>query len=103
MSKNVTVGIFATLKAKSGKEAEVEQFLKSALPLANQEEATTVWFALRLNPSTFGIFDAFADDSGRQAHLSGPIAAALMAKWEELLSEPPKIEQIDLLAAKLTS
>ncbi len=72
MSTNVTVGLFVTLKAKPGKEAEVEQFLKNALPLANQEEATTVWYALRLNSSTFGIYDAFADDSGRQAHLSGP-------------------------------
>jgi quinol monooxygenase YgiN len=103
MSTNVTTGIFATLKAKPGKEAEVETFLKSALPLANQEQATTVWFALKLNASTFGIFDAFADDSGRQAHLSGPIAAALMSKWEELLSEPPKIELIDVIAAKLNS
>jgi quinol monooxygenase YgiN len=103
MSKNVNVGLFVTLKAKPGKEAEVEQFLKSALPLANQEEATTVWFALKLNASTFGIFDAFANDSGRQAHLSGPIAAALMASWKDLLSEAPKIEQVDVLAAKLNS
>ena len=103
MSTNVTTGILAILKAKPGKEAEVEEFLNSALPLANQEQATTVWFALKLNASTFGIFDAFADDSGRQAHLSGPIAAALMSKWEELLSEPPKIELIDVMAAKLNS
>ena len=103
MNTNVTTGILATLKAKPGKEAEVEAFLKSALPLANQEQQTIVWFALKLNASTFGIFDAFADDSGRQAHLSGPIAAALMSKWEELLSEPPKIELIDVMAAKLNS
>jgi len=103
MSKNVTVGLFVTLKAKPGKETEVEQFLKSALPLANQEEATIVWYALKLSASTFGIFDAFGGDTGRQSHLSGPIAAALMAKWEELLSEPPKIEQVDVLAAKLNS
>jgi quinol monooxygenase YgiN len=103
MSRNVTTGILATLKAKPGKEAEVEEFLKSALPLANQEQATTVWFALKLNASTFGIFDAFSDDSGRQAHLAGPIAAALMSKWEELLSEPPKIELIEVMAAKLNS
>jgi quinol monooxygenase YgiN len=102
MNKTVSVGILATLKAKPGKENDVEVFLKSALPLANQEEGTTVWFALRLGPSTFGIFDAFADGAGREAHLSGPIAAALMAKWEELLAEPPKIEQIDVLAAKLS-
>ena len=103
MNKNVSVGILAKLTAKPGKEAEVEAFLKSALPLANQEEATTVWFALRLGPSTFGIFDAFADETGRDAHLSGPIASALMAKWQELLSEPPIIEKVDVLAAKLLS
>jgi quinol monooxygenase YgiN len=101
MSNTVSVGILATLKAKPGKEAEVEDFLKSALPLANQEQATTVWFALRLGPSTFGIFDAFGNESGRLAHLSGPIAGALMANWRELLSEPPVIEQVDVLAAKL--
>jgi quinol monooxygenase YgiN len=103
MSTNVTTGIIATLKAKPGKEAEVEEFLKSALQLANQEQATIVWFALKLDGSTFGIFDAFADDSGRQAHLSGPIASTLMSRWEELLSESPKIELIDVIAAKLNS
>ena len=102
MKNNVRVGILATLKAKPGKEGEVEQFLKGALPLANQEQQTTVWYALRLGPSTFGIFDAFANDTGRDAHLSGPIAAALMSKWKDLLAEPPKIEKIDVLAAKLT-
>ncbi len=97
----VHVGILAHLHAKPGKEAELAAFLESALPLANQEPNTTVWFALRLGPSTFGIFDAFPDDSGRKAHLAGPIAAALMARAGELLSEPPKIEQVDVLAAKL--
>jgi quinol monooxygenase YgiN len=103
MNKTVSVGILATLKVKPGKEDDVEEFLKSALPLANQEEATTVWFALRIGPSTFGIFDAFTDETGRAAHLSGPIASALMAKWQELLSEPPIIEKVDVLAAKLLS
>ena len=103
MNKTISVGILATLKAKPGKEDDVEEFLKSALPLANQEEATTVWFALRLGPSTFGIFDAFTDETGRAAHLSGPIALALIAKWQELLSEPPIIEKVDVLAAKLLS
>ena len=103
MNKTVSVGILATLKAKPGKEDDVEEFLKSALPLANREEATTVWFALRLGPSTFGIFDAFTDETGRAAHLSGPIASALIAKWQELLSEPPIIEKVDVLAAKLLS
>jgi len=89
------------LHAKPGKEADVARFLESGLALANQEAATTVWFALRLGPATFGIFDAFPDDAGRKAHLDGPIAAALMAKASELLAEPPQIEQVDVLAAKI--
>ncbi|HTV39976.1 MAG TPA: hypothetical protein VMF08_05340 [Candidatus Sulfotelmatobacter sp.] len=103
MKKEVKLGILATLKAKAGKEDEVELFLKSALPLAAQEPGTVVWFALRLDGNTFGIFDAFADEAGREAHLSGPIAAALMAKWKDLLSEPPAINKIDVLAAKLVA
>jgi quinol monooxygenase YgiN len=103
MKKEVKLGLLATLKAKAGKEDEVEQFLKSALPLAAQESGTVVWFALRLDSNTFGIFDAFADEAGRDAHLSGPIAAALMAKWKDLLSEPPAINKVDVLAAKLVS
>jgi quinol monooxygenase YgiN len=97
----VKVALLARLQAKPGKEAEVAQLLTSALPLANAESATTVWFALKLGPSTFGIFDAFADDTGRQAHLAGQIAAALMAKAPELLAQPPTIEPADVLAAKL--
>ena len=97
----VKVALLVRLEARPGKESEVASFLEGALPLANQEAATPVWFALRLGPSTFGIFDAFADDAGRQAHLKGPIAAALMAKASELLAEPPQIEQVDLLAVKL--
>ena len=98
----VNVALLARLEAKPGKEAAVADLLKSALPLANAEPATTVWFALRIGPSTFGIFDAFADDAGRQAHLAGQIAAALMARAPELLAQPPTIEQVDVLAAKLT-
>ena len=97
----VKVALLARLQAKPGKEGEVAQLLTSALPLANAESATTVWFALKLGPSTFGIFDAFADDTGRQAHLAGQIAAALMAKAPELLAQPPTIEPADVLAAKL--
>jgi quinol monooxygenase YgiN len=97
----VTVALFVRLTAKSGKEAAVEAFLRGGLSLALAEPATTVWFALRLGPSTFGIFDAFADDSGRQTHLAGPIAAALMAQASDLLAEPPAIEHVDVLAAKL--
>ncbi len=97
----VHVALLVRLEAKPGKESEVEALLTGALPLANAEAATTVWFALKLGPSTFGIFDAFADDAGRQAHLAGQIAAALMAKAPELLSAPPTIESVDVLAAKL--
>jgi len=97
----VRVALLVRLKAKPGKEAEVESFLKSGLPLAEAEPATTAWFAVKFGPSTFGIFDAFPDEAGRQAHLSGPIAAALMARASDLLSEPPSIEKVDILAAKL--
>jgi quinol monooxygenase YgiN len=96
----VKVGLLVQVHAKAGKEAVVAKFLTDALALANQEEATLVWFALQTGPSTFAIFDAFADDAGRKAHLAGPIAAALMANASELLSQPPKIEQVDVLAAK---
>jgi quinol monooxygenase YgiN len=98
----VNVALLARLEAKPGKEGAVADLLKGALPLANAEPATTVWFALQIGPSTFGIFDAFADDTGRQAHLAGQIAAALMAKAPELLAQPPTIEKVDVLAAKLT-
>ncbi|BCT69333.1 antibiotic biosynthesis monooxygenase [Nitrosospira sp. NRS527] len=99
----VKVALFVRLQAKPGKEAAVASFLESALALANQETTTPVWFALRLGQSTFGIFDAFADETGRSAHLAGPIAAALMANAAELLSEPPQIEHVDVLAAKLSN
>jgi quinol monooxygenase YgiN len=97
----VTVALFVRLEAKPGKQAEVEAFLRGGLPLAEAEPATTAWFALRMGPSTFGIFDAFPDESGRQAHLTGPIAAALMAQASNLLAEPPAIDKVDVLAAKL--
>lgn len=97
----VNVGLFVSLESKPGKEAEVEAFLRSGLDVVQQEPATVAWFALRLGPSTFGIFDAFPDDAGRDAHLSGRVAEALMAKAPELLAEPPSIEKVDVLAAKL--
>jgi quinol monooxygenase YgiN len=96
----VKVGLFARLQAKPGKEAEVAKLLESALALAREERETAVWYALRFGPATFGIFDAFEAESGREAHLNGRIAAALMAKAGELLAEPPKIEKVDLLAVK---
>lgn len=97
----VKVALLARLVAKPGKEEEVAAFLAGALPLAQAEAETTVWFALRFGPAEFGIFDAFPGEAGRKAHLDGPIAAALMAKAGELLAKPPVIEHVDLLAAKL--
>jgi quinol monooxygenase YgiN len=97
----VKVALLVRLEAKPGKEAEVESFLKGGLPVVQDEPATTAWFGIKLGPSTFGIFDAFPDEAGRQAHLTGRVAAALMAKASELLAQPPVIEQVDVLAAKL--
>ncbi len=97
----VTVALLVRLEAKPGKEAEVENFLNSGLALVEDEPETTAWFAIRMGPSTFGIFDAFPNESGRQAHLSGKVAAALMAKASELLAAAPVIEKVDVLAAKL--
>lgn len=97
----VKVALLVRVEAKPGKEADVERFLREALPLANQEESTPVWFAVRMGPSTFGIFDAFNDDAARKAHLAGPIAAALMANASELFTKAPQIEEVDLLAVKL--
>jgi quinol monooxygenase YgiN len=101
MADTVRVALWVRLDAKPGKEAEVESFLRSGLAIVEQEPATIAWFAIRMGPSTFGIFDAFPDEAGRQAHLTGRVAAALMAKASELLSKPPSIEKIDLIAAKL--
>lgn len=98
----VKVGLFVRLEAKPGKEAELEEFLKSGLALVEEEPETPVWFAIRMDKSTFGIFDAFADEPGRQAHLNGKVAAALMTKGPELLAKMPVIEKIDVLAAKLS-
>jgi quinol monooxygenase YgiN len=92
--------LFATLQAKPGKETEVEEFLKSAQPLAVQETGTTSWYALKIGPSTFGIFDTFQTEEGRNAHLTGEIAKALFAKAEELFSTPPQIEKPVILASK---
>ena len=97
----VTVGLLARVEAKPGKEGDVKSFLEGALPLAEDEQDTTTWFAIQIGPSTFGIFDAFADDSGRDAHLNGAIASALMENAEALLTGPPTIEKVDVLAAKL--
>lgn len=97
----VTVGLLVRLEAKPGKEAEVENFLRSGLAIVQGEPATTAWFAIRLGATTFGIFDVFPDDTGRKAHLSGRVAAALMEKAPDLFTQPPAIEPVDVLAAKL--
>jgi len=97
----VNVALLVKLEAKPGKEKEVEDFLRGGLPIVEEEPATIAWFAIRLGPTTFGIFDGFPDEAGRQAHLSGRVAAALMAKASELLAQPPSIEKVDVLAAKL--
>ena len=94
-------GLLVRLQAKSGKEAEVEAFLRSALPLVQQEPATTAWFAIRFGQSEFGIFDVFPDDAGRDAHLNGAVAKALMENASTLLAKPPSIEKIDVLADNL--
>ena len=97
----VKTALFVMLEAKPGKEAELESLLKGALPIVEGEPKTTAWFALKQGPSTFGIFDVFPDEAGREAHLNGKVAAALMAKASDLLVKPPFIEKIDVMAAKL--
>jgi quinol monooxygenase YgiN len=97
----VTVALYVRLEAKPGKEEEVESFLNSGLALVEDEPETTAWFAIRMGPSTFGIFDAFPSEEGRQAHLNGKVAAALMEKASDLLAQPPDIKKVEVLAAKL--
>ena len=98
----VQVGLVVRLEVKPGHETEVAQLLRDGQALVAAEPGTTYWFAIQMGPTTFGIFDAFPDESGRAAHLNGPIAAALMAKAGDLLSKPPVIERVDVLAAKLS-
>lgn len=93
-------GLLATVKAKSGKEDDVQKFLESAVDLAKKEEKTISWYSFKIDHNTFGIFDSFEDESGREAHLNGEIAAKLMENASELLSEDPKIRKIDILASK---
>ena len=95
------VGLFVRLKSKIGQEKQVEAFLCGGLKLVEEEPATSSWFALRLDESTFGIFDTFPNEAGRQAHLAGKVAAALFAQAPELFSEPPIVEKLDILAVKL--
>ena len=95
------LGLLVRLEAKPGKEKELERFVLGALPLVEAEPDTPVWFGIRLGPSTYGIFDTFPDERGREVHLSGKVATALKAKAGELLARPPVIEKVDVLAAKL--
>jgi quinol monooxygenase YgiN len=97
----VTKGLWVPLKAKPGKEGDLEAFLKQGEAMAGDEPETTAWFAVRLGESEFAVFDAFPDDEGRDAHLNGPIAAALMAKADELLAEPPQIQHVEVIGSKL--
>jgi quinol monooxygenase YgiN len=97
----VNTGLFVRLEAKPGKEEEVAEFLRGALPLVEEEAGTVVWFGVRFGPSSFAIFDAFADEAGRQAHLAGKVAAALMANAPNLLATAPVIETWDTLEVKL--
>jgi quinol monooxygenase YgiN len=93
--------LYVHLEAKPGKEQEVADFLVGALPLVNREPETTAWFALRMGPNAFGIFDAFPSEAGRDAHLTGEVAKALMAKASDLFAKPPEISRVDVLADKL--
>jgi quinol monooxygenase YgiN len=95
------LSLFVRLEAKPGKADAVEAFLKQGLQLANQEATTPLWFALRFGPTTFAVFDSFHDESGRQAHLNGPIAKALMAQASDLLASPPVIERAEVVGAKV--
>jgi len=97
----ISKGLLVRLEAKADMDDQVENFLISALPLVRQEPATTAWFAIRFGGSEYGIFDVFPDDAGRDAHLSGAVAQALMANAETLLAEPPRIQKLDVLAYKL--
>ena len=99
----VKLALLVRLEAKPGKEKELEELLAGSLPMAQKEPGTIQWYALRIGPSTYGIFDTFEKEEGRQAHLNGPVAAALVAKAGELLSQPPTIEPIDLIASKTTA
>jgi quinol monooxygenase YgiN len=97
----VSVGLWVPLEAKPGKEEDVAEFLRSAQPLVEDEPGTIAWAAVRLGDSRFAIFDVFEDDAGRQAHLNGKVAAALMERADELFASPPEIDQVNVLAAKL--
>jgi quinol monooxygenase YgiN len=93
--------LFVTLDARPGKEKEVAEFLRAGQRLVQEESGTTAWFGLQINEHTFAIFDCFADDAARDAHLAGEVARTLRAKAKDLFSGPPQIEKIDVLFDKL--
>jgi quinol monooxygenase YgiN len=93
------IGLLVSLEARRGKEADAEAFLKSAQPLALNESGTLKWYAIKLGPGKFGIFDTFANEGGRNAHLTGEIAKALGARANELFATPPQIEKVEILAS----
>jgi len=95
------VALWVRLEAKPGKEKTVEEFLRNGLSAVEHEPATTTWYAIKMGASTYGIFDTFPDEKGRQAHLSGEVAKALMQRADELFAKPPDIQRIDVLAAKV--
>jgi quinol monooxygenase YgiN len=97
----ITTGLMVRLEAIAGKEDELATFLLDALPLVREEPETVAWFGIRTGESTFAIVDVFPDEAGRRAHLEGPVAAALARRASELLAEPPILEHVDVLAAKL--
>jgi len=97
----VTVGLWVPLEAKPDKGNAVRQFLEGGRAVVNEEPATTAWFAVQLGPTSFAIFDVFPDDAGRQAHLAGKVAAALMAQAPDLLATPPQINQLEVIAEKI--
>lgn len=99
----VTTGLIVRLEAKPGKEQELAAFMTSALPLVESEPQTIAWVAVRTSASSFAIVDVFPDEAGRQAHLDGPVAAALSERGDELLATAPAIERVDVLAAKLNA
>lgn len=96
----ITLGLLVRLEAKPGKEQEVADFLKSGLSLVMDEPDTITWYGIKIGESTFGIFDTFPNEAGRNAHLAGKVAAALMANAPELLASDPVIEKIEILASK---
>ena len=93
-----SIGLLVKLEARPGKEADAEAFLKSAQPLALDEKGTLKWYAIKLGPGKFGIFDTFANEAGRNAHLSGEIAKALGARASELFAAPPQVQKVEVLA-----